>query len=55
MGYTGEQLTTRDQSNRNAIFNPKIDRVWAQVDRLLGEETSAELQAVLKNQAVEEL
>lgn len=55
MAYTPEQLASRDRSNRDAIFNPKIDKVWAQVDRLLGAETSAELQAVLKNQAVEEL
>lgn len=55
MGYSPEQLAARDQSNRDAIFNPKIDKVWAQVDRLLGAEVSAELQAVLKNQDVEEL
>lgn len=51
--YNG--LAQRDQRNRDAIFNPKVDRVWAQVDRLLGAETSAKLQAILKNQAVEEL
>lgn len=54
-GYSAEQLTERDQSNRNAIFNPNIDRVWAQVDRLLGEDVSNQLQSILKNQAVEAL
>jgi len=47
-------LAARDQANRNAVFNPQVDKVWAQVDRLLGADTSQELQAVLKNQAVEQ-
>lgn len=56
-GVSGEfsGLAQRDQRNRDAIFNPKIDKVWAQVDRLLGADTSAKLQAILRNQAVEEL
>lgn len=52
-GYSSEQLAERDQNNRNAIFNPEIDKVWAQVDRLLGEDVSGQLQAILKNQDVE--
>lgn len=54
-GVTGEQLAERDRRNRSIIFNPAVDRVWAQVDRLLGAETSAEMRAVLINQGVEVL
>lgn len=54
-GVTREQLAERDRRNRNIIFNPAVDRVWAQVDRLLGAETSAEMRAVLINQGVEAL
>lgn len=53
-GYEGHALAARDQRNRAAIFNPEVDRVWAQVDRLLGADTSAMMRAVLKNQDVEE-
>jgi hypothetical protein len=53
--FDAETLAERDRLNRAAIFNPKVDRVWAQVDRLLGAETSAFLQSVLKNQQVEHL
>ncbi|GAB1422420.1 hypothetical protein MASR2M15_26510 [Anaerolineales bacterium] len=48
-------LSQRDQLNRNAIFNPQIDKVWAQVDRLVGEDVSAQLQSILRNQQVESL
>lgn len=48
-----DALAERDQLNRAAIFNPQVDRVWAQVDRLLGADVSAFLRDVLKNQAVE--
>jgi hypothetical protein len=51
--YDPSALAVRDQRNRDAIFNPEIDRVWAQVDRLLGADTSAFLRDVLRNQAVE--
>lgn len=54
-GYSADKLAERDQANRNAIFNPQVDRVWAQVDRLLGQETSAQLREILRNQAVEEM
>ena len=54
-GYSAEQLAIRDQENRNAIFNPQVDRVWGQVDRLLGEEVSQQLQTILKNQSIETL
>lgn len=43
----------RDQLNRNAIFDPEVDKVWAQVSRLIGEETSEKLRGILRNQEVE--
>jgi hypothetical protein len=46
-------LAERDQANRDAIFNPQVDKVWAQVDRLLGADTSQQLRDILRNQAVE--
>ena len=42
----------RDQRNRAAIFNPEVDPVWAQMDRLLGAEVSAELRELLIDQNV---
>lgn len=46
-------LAERDQRNRNAIFNPNVDPVWAQIDRLLGEEVSKQLRALLRSQEIE--
>lgn len=43
----------RDQLNRNAIFDPAVDKVWAQVSRLVGEETSEKMRGILRNQEVE--
>lgn len=43
----------RDQLNRAAIFDPEVDKVWAQVSRLVGEETSERMRTILKNQEVE--
>ena len=45
-------FSQRDQRNRAAIFSPEVDPVWAQIDRLLGSETSAELQALLRAQDI---
>ncbi|NJN80563.1 MAG: hypothetical protein HC797_08875 [Anaerolineales bacterium] len=43
----------RDQLNRNAIFDPTVDKVWAQVERLVGAETGEKLREILRNQEVE--
>lgn len=40
----------RDQRNRNAIFSPEVDPVWAQVTRLVGEDTSATMRELLRTQ-----
>ncbi|HEY5729731.1 MAG TPA: hypothetical protein VIS72_06735 [Anaerolineales bacterium] len=43
----------RDKLNREAIFDPEVDKVWAQVSRLVGEEMSNTLRGILINQDVE--
>ncbi|MCO5197122.1 MAG: hypothetical protein M9941_05145 [Anaerolineae bacterium] len=45
-------FATRDQRNRNAIFDPEVDKVWAQVARLVGDDTSEELRELLRTQAL---
>jgi hypothetical protein len=42
------ELAARDGHNRAAIFNAEVDPVWAQIDRLLGEDTSADIRARLQ-------
>lgn len=44
----------RDRANRSAIFDPDVDKVWAQVTRLLGADMSAKLRGILINQDVEQ-
>jgi hypothetical protein len=52
-GYlTGDSLAERDRRNRAIIFNPEVDKVWAQVDRLLGLEVSAKMREILKSQDI---
>lgn len=46
-------LAQRDRRNRQALFNPEVDPVWAQVNRLVGLEVSDRIREILKNQAVE--
>ncbi len=45
---TPDQLRVRDRANRAAIFSPDVDPVWAQVDRLLGADVSADIQQSLR-------
>jgi len=52
-GGAESELAVHDQLNRNAIFNPEVDPVWAQIDRMLGAEVSETLRGVLRNQDVE--
>jgi hypothetical protein len=42
----------RDQRNRNAIFDPQVDPVWAQVSRLVGEETAEGMRELLRKQDI---
>jgi hypothetical protein len=50
--FSAEYLTTRDRKNREIIFNPDVDKVWAQVDRLVGAEMSAKMREILKSQEI---
>lgn len=47
-GIGPTELAERDRRNRAAVFNPEVDPVWAQVDRLLGPETSAAIRESLR-------
>lgn len=46
-GVDDAVLVARDAANRGHIFNPDVDRVWANVARLLGDEKSEEMRALL--------
>jgi hypothetical protein len=48
----GENLAERDRRNREIIFNPEVDKVWSQVDRLVGAEMSAKMREILKSQSL---
>lgn len=50
--FTADELAERDRKNRAIIFNPKVDKVWAQVDRLVGAEMSAQMREVLVAQKI---
>lgn len=41
-------FATRDQRNRAAIFNPEVDPVWSQVERLIGAEMGEQLREILR-------
>ncbi len=45
-------FSKRDQRNRAAIFNPNVDPVWGQIDRLLGADVSKQLQELLQKQDI---
>ena len=47
--FSPESLAERDRRNREIIFNPEVDKVWAQVDRLVGAEMSAKMREILKS------
>ncbi|MDX6744379.1 hypothetical protein [Actinocorallia sp. A-T 12471] len=46
-------LAARDALNRSYLFSPEVDPVWANVTRLVGEETSARLRAHLMSNEVD--
>ncbi len=50
-GATSGDLERRDARNREAIFNPQVDPVWARVDQLLGAEVSTSIRDSLKTAA----
>ncbi len=44
-------LAQRDQRSKDAIFDPAVDAVWAQVARLVGEPVAARMRDLLKRGA----
>lgn len=46
-GVDDAALIARDEANRSHIFNPDVDRVWANVARLVGDEKSEEMRSLL--------
>jgi hypothetical protein len=44
-------LAVRDQRNKDFIFDPQVDAVWAQVSRLVGEPVSLQLRQILRRAA----
>lgn len=50
----GADFATRDRLNRAAIFDPDVDKVWHQVTRLVGEETSEKMRQIMINQEIED-
>jgi hypothetical protein len=52
-GVDEAALIARDEANRSHIFNPDVDRVWANVARLLGEERSEEMRQLLASAGAE--
>jgi len=45
-----EGLAERDSLNRSILFNPEVDPVWTQVERVIGAETGQRLRSLLKEQ-----
>lgn len=45
----GVDTAVRDAKHRKLLFDPIIDPVWNQVDRMVGKETSGRIQEILKN------
>jgi hypothetical protein len=52
-GLDAAGLARRDEANRAAIFDPDVDKVWAQVERLLGAEQSERVRRLLAGAARE--
>ncbi len=52
-GSDPASLVERDRLHRQALFNPEVDPVWTQVERLIGPESSERLRKILINQVLE--
>jgi hypothetical protein len=51
--FSAEELAKRDRRNRAIIFNPDVDKVWGQVDRLVGAEMSGKMRGILMSQTID--
>lgn len=47
-GADAKQLAERDQRNKAIIFDPNVDKVWNQIQGLIGEQACLELRNLLK-------
>lgn len=45
-------LATRDQRNRANVFSPDVDKVWAQVERLIGPEQTEAVRGLLLDNTI---
>jgi hypothetical protein len=45
-------LAARDARNRALVFSPEVDKVWAQITRLIGEESAEDVRAQLLDNEV---
>lgn len=52
--WSDKRLAEHDQRHRNVLFDPAVDPVWANVDRLIGPKVSQILRETLKRQEVEQ-
>jgi hypothetical protein len=48
-GVSPEQIAIRDLRNRQIVFDPSVDPVWARVSQLVGSDTSEALRSSLAN------
>ena len=46
-GVTAANIQQRNAANLGAIFNPEVDKVWANVERLVGHEQSERVRSLL--------
>ena len=52
-GLTADYLKYRDKLNRASVFNVDVDKVWKQLEPLIGAALGAEMRTILRNQDVE--
>ncbi len=48
-GADAQQLAERDQRNKAIIFDPDVDKVWNQIQGLIGEQACLDLRNLLKS------
>lgn len=45
-----ERLAARDAAHRSLLFDPEVDPVWDQIADMIGDESTARLRALLRNE-----
>ena len=51
--FSADELAERDRLNRAIIFNPAVDKVWGQVERLVGADMSRKMRQILRSQTID--